>query len=38
MLQWHRFDSIVRQGREHAVQVLDAMGADALAPYGRAGS
>ncbi len=33
MLQWHRFDGIVQQGREHAVQVLDALGPEGLAPY-----
>ncbi|MDO9073075.1 MAG: cyclic nucleotide-binding and patatin-like phospholipase domain-containing protein [Rubrivivax sp.] len=33
MLQWERFDSIVRQGRAHAVEVLDAMAPEALAPF-----
>ena len=33
MLEWDRFDSIVQQGREHALQVLDALAPDALQPY-----
>jgi hypothetical protein len=33
MLQWNKFDSIVQQGREHAVQVLGEMPAEALRPY-----
>jgi NTE family protein len=33
MLQWKRFDAIVRQGRDHAAKELDAMSDEALAPY-----
>jgi NTE family protein len=33
MLQWKRFDAIVRQGRDHASQQLGAMSDEALAPY-----
>jgi NTE family protein len=33
MLQWDKFDGIVAQGREHALQVLDAMAPQALSPY-----
>ncbi len=33
MLQWTRFESIVAQGQAHAVQVLDSLSADALAPF-----
>jgi NTE family protein len=33
MLQWRSFDSIVAQGHSHGVQLLDALPADALAPY-----
>jgi NTE family protein len=33
MLQWKRFDQIVAQGREYALQVLDGLGAEALRPY-----
>lgn len=33
MLQWNRFDQIVAQGREHALQVMDGLGEDALRPY-----
>ncbi len=33
MLQWNRFDSIVAQGREHALQVLQALPPEALQPY-----
>ena len=33
MLQWNRFDQIVAQGREHALQVMDGLGDDALRPY-----
>lgn len=33
MLQWDKFDGIVAQGREHALQVLAAMGPQALSPY-----
>jgi len=39
MLQWDKFDSIVQQGRDHALQVLDAMPAGALQAYrGAAGA
>ena len=33
MLQWDRFDSIVKQGLEHATEVLDALPPEALKPY-----
>lgn len=33
MLQWKKFDSIVAQGRAHALQVLQAMPAEALRAY-----
>ena len=31
MLQWHKFDSIVRQGHDHAVQRLDELGTAGVA-------
>ena len=37
LLQWERFDSIVRQGEEHAVEVLDGLGAGQKAALGLAG-
>ncbi|MBK6469372.1 MAG: cyclic nucleotide-binding domain-containing protein [Betaproteobacteria bacterium] len=33
MLQWNKFDGIVAQGREHALQVLQALPPEALQPY-----
>ncbi len=33
MLQWNKFDSIVALGREHALQVLQALPAEALRPF-----
>lgn len=33
MLQWNRFDQIVAQGREHALQVMEGLDAEALRPY-----
>ncbi len=33
MLQWNRFDSIVEQGRVHALQVLQALPPEALRPF-----
>ena len=30
MMQWDKFDDIVQQGHAHAVEMLDAMAADAL--------
>ena len=30
MLQWNKFDSIVEQGRAHALQVLQALSPEAL--------
>lgn len=33
MLQWNKFDSIVAQGREHALQVLQALPPEALQAY-----
>jgi NTE family protein len=34
LLQWERFDSIVRQGEEHAAQVLGSLGAAQRAAFG----
>ena len=33
MLQWNKFDSIVEQGRAHALQLLQALPPQALHPY-----
>lgn len=33
MLQWNKFDSIVEQGREHALQVLQALPPETLQAY-----
>jgi len=35
--QWDRFDAIVRQGEEHAGEVLDRMGAAQKATLGVSG-
>jgi NTE family protein len=37
LLQWERFDAIVRQGEEHAVEVLDKLGAAQKAALGVSG-
>ena len=34
LLQWNRFDAIVRQGEEHAAQVLDSLSAAQRAAFG----
>ncbi len=36
LLQWERFDAIVRQGEEHAVEVLDRLGVAQKAALGLA--
>lgn len=33
MLQWEKFDSIVKQGHAHGREVLDALGDEALQPF-----
>jgi NTE family protein len=34
LLQWERFDSIVRQGEEHAAEVLGSLGTAQRAAFG----